>query len=76
MCVRTYPRSLGRPYYARVLSTEGVVMRRHDGGIGCGARGRGTNASSSKLPGGAGAPPAGTMTRREELADGRAARPA
>ncbi len=27
-------------------------------------------------PGGAGAPPAGTMTRREELADGRAAWPA
>ena len=25
--------------------------------------------------GGAGAPPAGTMTRREELADGRVARP-
>ena len=28
------------------------------------------------LPGGAGAPPAGTMTCREELADGRAFRPA
>ncbi len=28
------------------------------------------------LPGGAGAPPAGTMTCREELADGRALRPA
>jgi hypothetical protein len=28
------------------------------------------------LPGGAGAPPAGTTTRREELADGRAFRPA
>ena len=28
------------------------------------------------LPGGAGAPPAGTTTRREELADGRAYRPA
>ncbi len=50
-------------------------MRRHVGGIGCGARGRETNAPP-KLPGGAGAPPAGTMTRREELADGRASRPA
>ena len=29
-----------------------------------------------KPPGGAGAPPVGTMTRREELADGRAFRPA
>ena len=50
-------------------------MKRDVGGIGCGARGRGMNAPP-KLPGGAGAPPAGTMTRREELADGRAARPA
>ena len=37
------------------------------------ARGRRTLLLHS---GGAGAPPAGTMTRREELADGRAARPA
>ena len=50
-------------------------MKRDVGGIGCGARGRGMNAPP-KLPGGAGAPPAGTMTCREELADGRAARPA
>jgi hypothetical protein len=50
-------------------------MKRDVGGIGCGARGRGMNAPP-KLPGGAGAPPAGTMTCREELADGRAYRPA
>ena len=44
-------------------------MRRDVGGIGCGARGRGMNAPP-KLPGGAGVPPGGTMTPREELADG------
>ena len=43
-------------------------MRRRDGGIGCGARGRGMNAPP-KLPGGAGVPPGGTTTPREELAD-------
>jgi len=41
---QTYPRSLGRIYYARVRSTEGALMRRRDGGIGCGARGQETNA--------------------------------
>ena len=35
----------------------------------CGARGRGMNAPP-KLPGGAGVPPGGTTTPREELADG------
>jgi hypothetical protein len=50
-------------------------MKRDVGGIGCGARGQETNAPP-KLPGGAGAPPAGTTTCREELADGRAFRPA
>jgi hypothetical protein len=44
-------------------------MRRHASGIGCGARGRGMNAPP-KLPGGAGVPPGGTTTPREELADG------
>jgi hypothetical protein len=43
-------------------------MRRRDGGTGCGARGRSeTHASRS---GGAGAPPGGTRTPRQELADG------
>ena len=36
----------------------------------------GDERNPPKLPGGAGAPPAGTMTCREELADGRAFRPA
>ena len=36
----------------------------------------GVSRSRLTLPGGAGAPPAGTMTRREELADGRANAPA
>ncbi len=44
-------------------------MKRDVGGIGCGARGRGMNAPP-KLPGGAGAPPGGTTTPCEELADG------
>jgi hypothetical protein len=44
-------------------------MRRRDGRIGCGARGRGMNAPP-KLPGGAGVPPGGTTTPREERADG------
>ncbi len=44
-------------------------MRRHASGIGRGARGRGMNAPP-KLPGGAGAPPGGTTTPCEELADG------
>jgi len=51
---KTYPRSLRCIYYDRVRSTEGAVMRRHASGIGCGARGRGMNATP-KLPGGAGA---------------------
>ena len=50
-------------------------MKRDVGGIGCGARGRGMSAPP-KIPGSAGAPPAGTTTCREELADGRAFRPA
>jgi len=41
---KTYPRSLRCIYYDRVRSTEGAVMRRHASGIGCGARGRETNA--------------------------------
>ena len=49
-------------------------MKRDVGGIGCGARGQETNAPPAL--GRRRAPPAGTMTRREELADGRAARPA
>src|ERR1017187_8289372 len=53
---KTYPRSLGRNYYGRIRFTEGALMRRRDGGIGCGARGRGMNAPP-KLPGGAGVPP-------------------
>jgi hypothetical protein len=44
-------------------------MRRYVGGKGCGACGQGMNAPS-KLPGGAGAPPGGTRTSCEELADG------
>jgi hypothetical protein len=44
-------------------------MRRLDGGAGRGARGRETNAPP-KLPGGDGAPLGGTMTSRQELADG------
>jgi hypothetical protein len=43
-------------------------MRRRAGGRRCGARGRGMNAPP-RLPGGAGAPLAGTMTCRQELAD-------
>jgi hypothetical protein len=43
-------------------------MRRLDGGAGRGARGR--EGTRLALPGGAGAPPAGTTTRCEELADG------
>jgi len=50
-------------------SSEGVIMRRLDDGAGCGARGVG-DERSSRHPGGAGAPPAGTTTRCEELADG------
>ena len=43
-------------------------MRRQDGGAGRGARGRGeTHLTRS---GGAGAPPGGTRTSCEELADG------
>jgi hypothetical protein len=43
-------------------------MRRHASGTGCGARGReGTLLLHS---GGAGVPPGGTTTPREELADG------
>jgi hypothetical protein len=43
-------------------------MRRHDGGAGCGARGRGeTHLTRS---GGDGAPLAGKRTCRQELADG------
>ena len=69
---KTYPRSLGRVYYGRVRSTEGALMKRDVGGIGCGARGRGMNATPQppKLPGGAGAPPGDTRIPREELADG------
>src|ERR1700709_1804419 len=52
-----------------VLLDEGAVMRRLDGGARRGARGRETNAPP-KLPGGDGAPLGGTMTSRQELADG------
>ena len=43
-------------------------MRRHESGIGCGARGRG--ATLLAHPGGAGAPPGDTRIPCEELADG------
>jgi hypothetical protein len=43
-------------------------MRRQDGGAGRGARGRGV--THSMRSGGAGAPPGGTRTSCEELADG------
>ena len=47
---------------------EGALMRRHDCGAGCGARGRGeTHLTRS---GGDGAPPGDTKTPRQELADG------
>ena len=43
-------------------------MRRRYSGIGCGARGQGV--THSLRSGGAGAPPGGTRTSCEELADG------
>jgi hypothetical protein len=43
-------------------------MRRHASGIGRGARGR--EATLLTRSGGAGTPPGGTTTPREELADG------
>ena len=49
-------------------SAEGVVARRHDDGARCGARGRGETYPARS--GGAGAPPGGTTTPFEELADG------
>ena len=42
-------------------------MRRREGGVECGARGRGETHPARS--GGAGAPPAGNRTCREELAD-------
>ncbi len=42
-------------------------MRRREGGVECGARGRGETHPARS--GGAGAPPGGTRTSREELAD-------
>jgi hypothetical protein len=47
-------------------------MRRYVGGIGCGARGR--DQTQVTLPGRRRAPPEGTRTPREELADGVAFR--
>jgi hypothetical protein len=44
-------------------------MKRDVGGIGRGARGRGTKRIPPRS-GGAGAPPGDTTTPREELADG------
>jgi hypothetical protein len=43
-------------------------MRRHGSGAGCGARGR--SETHALRSGGAGIPPGGTRTSREELADG------
>ena len=49
-------------------SFEGALMRRHGSGAGCGARG--LEETHLKRSGGAGTPPGGTKTSREELADG------
>ena len=53
--------------FSRDPVRRGRFMRRHDSGAGCGARGRGSQATH---PGGAGAPPGTTTSPREELADG------
>ena len=54
-------------YSAHPPHSEGVLMRRQEGGGGCGARGRG---NVPPHPGGAGAPPGTTTGPCQELADG------
>ena len=47
---KTCPRLLQRIYIRRVRSTEGAVMRRHVGGIGCGARARASQPRTREAP--------------------------